>query len=70
MTWPTDVHVDCVQVLLALYVMVYCGVHVDYVQDVTFIVRQLYDMVYCGVYVDCVQDVTNIVRDRLLRCPC
>ena len=74
------------KMLQTLYDMVYCGVHVDCVQDVTYIVRHrstavsmlivykmlltLYDMVYCGVHVDCVQDVTNIVRHGLLRCPC
>ena len=57
------------KMLLTLYDMVYCGVHVDCVQDVTNIVRHgllrcpccvykmlqtLYDMVYCSVHVDCV----------------
>ena len=53
------------KMLLTLYDMVYCGVHVDCVQDVT-----LYDMVYCGVHVDCVQDVTYIVRHGLLCSGC
>ena len=63
------------KMLLTLYDMVYCGVHVDCVQDVTNIVRHVH-VVYCGVHVDlykmlqtlydnvhvdCVQDVTNIV---------
>ena len=39
MTWPTAMSTLIVyKMLLTLYDMVYCGVHVDCVQDVTNIV--------------------------------
>ena len=70
MTWSTAVSMLMLivsKMLLTLYDMVYYGVHVDCVQDVTlydtllivYMLLTLYD--YCGVHVDCVQDVTNIV---------
>ena len=73
------------RMLLTLYDMVYCDVHVDCVQDVAYIVRHVHcgvhvdcvqDVTYivrhvhCGVHVDCVQDLTYIVRHGPLRCPC
>ena len=40
MTWPTAMSMLIVyKMLLTLYDMAYCGVHVDCVQDVTYIVR-------------------------------
>ena len=62
MTWSTAVSMLIVyKMLLTLYDMVYCGVHVDCPRCCL----HCNDTVYCGVHVDCVQDVSYILRNMV-----